>query len=142
MATKRLNKLHERDAYYEDRHLFEGKLFRIDTKGYSFAFLEDARRAKAEKDYDNGFVFLPHPDLFCSEQVQSQNAAIKRHLERGEKITHREAQDLYRCDRLSARIYNLRHDPRYGYMHIKTNMVQRGKKRFAEYYLDKTSINN
>lgn len=66
------------------------------------------------------------------KQSQSQNAAIRRHLEAGNSITPLEALDKFNCLRLGARIYNLIHD--YG-MAIKTELVAENGKRFARYSL-------
>lgn len=69
------------------------------------------------------------------KQTQSQNAAIRQHLESGKPITPLDALDKFGCMRLGARIYDLVHD--YG-MPIVTRMIEHNGKRFAEYSL-KTS---
>ena len=61
----------------------------------------------------------------------SQAASILAHLKRGGGITHRQAGRLYGCDRLAARIHDLRskgHD-------IRTQEVNRANKRYARYWL-------
>jgi len=67
---------------------------------------------------------------------ESQCQMIRRHLEHGYVITHREASIMYNCDRLGARIYDLRNG-KYSnpVMPIKTEMIHRGRKRFAQYSL-------
>jgi len=59
---------------------------------------------------------------------------ILMHLLRGEPITPRAALDLYGCLCLGARIYDLREQ---GWP-IKTEMVARAGKRYAEYRLSPT----
>jgi hypothetical protein len=71
-------------------------------------------RANAEPDYE------------------SQNKAIRRHLESGKSLTALEALNLYGCFRLGARIWDLRDAG----MAIKTTLVTNGKKRFAQYQLE------
>lgn len=60
----------------------------------------------------------------------SQITKIKKHLESGLSITHREAQDLFQCDRLAARINDLRGAG----MKIITTMIERNGKKFARYH--------
>jgi hypothetical protein len=65
---------------------------------------------------------------------ESQCRMILKHLRNGFTITQREASRLYGCDRLGARIYDLRNG-KYGIpvTPIKTTMIRSGRKRFAEY---------
>ena len=70
----------------------------------------------------------------------SQNDEILYDLKRGMKITPEDAKDNYCCNRLSARIMDLR---QRGY-DIRTTMVsgvnRRGKPvRFAEYFLHRSA---
>jgi hypothetical protein len=69
---------------------------------------------------------------------ESQCRMILKHLSNGFTITQREASKLYGCDRLGARIYDLRNG---AYSHpvtpIKTTMIRSGRKRFAEYAIEK-----
>jgi hypothetical protein len=66
-------------------------------------------------------------------ETESQNHAIRRHLEDGKSITPIEALNFFRCFKLNNRIHDLRRDG----MPILTTMVKRGKKRFASYTLIK-----
>lgn len=67
---------------------------------------------------------------------ESQCKMIRRHLVNGYTITSREASRLYNCDRLGARIYDLRNG-KYGnpVMAIHTEMIHQGRKWFAQYSL-------
>lgn len=63
--------------------------------------------------------------------MKSQNAKILDHLQKGNSITPLLALSKFNCLRLSGRIHNLRsqgHD-------IKTDIVKKGNKHFAKYYL-------
>lgn len=62
--------------------------------------------------------------------MSSQCSRILTHLKR-EPITAAQAVRLYRCYRLAARIRNLRDQGH----HIGTEMVTRGNKRYARYWL-------
>lgn len=66
----------------------------------------------------------------------SQNNKILAYLESGKSLTHRQASDLFGCDRLAARIHELK---RMGHP-IKCNMVERVSRdgitvKFAEYFI-------
>ncbi|MGJ7024981.1 helix-turn-helix domain-containing protein [Petrimonas sulfuriphila] len=63
--------------------------------------------------------------------MESQTIQIKEHLLSGKSITPIEALNRYGCFRLGARIFDLKRDG----LNIKTEMVERGGKRFAEYRL-------
>ncbi|HRH83615.1 MAG TPA: helix-turn-helix domain-containing protein [Bacteroidia bacterium] len=56
---------------------------------------------------------------------------IKNHLRKGKKITALMALNKYGCLRLAARINDLRMNGEK----IKTNMVYKNHKTFAEYYI-------
>ena len=64
--------------------------------------------------------------------MNSQNEQIRKHLERGESITPLEALKKYNCFRLGARIHNLREKG----LKIKTDLVTKNNKTFAEYKLE------
>ena len=61
----------------------------------------------------------------------TQRAQIKAALERGERITPKDARRICKCDRLAARIHELR---LLG-MEIDKRMVKRGDSYVAEYAL-------
>lgn len=63
--------------------------------------------------------------------MESQTIQIKEHLLSGKSITQLLALDLCGCLRLSARILEIKKQG----LNIKTEMVERGGKRFAEYRL-------
>ncbi|SFI83823.1 helix-turn-helix domain-containing protein [Albimonas pacifica] len=42
------------------------------------------------------------------QSITTQRAQIRAHLEAGNSITPRQAQDLFGCDRLAARIHELK----------------------------------
>lgn len=65
--------------------------------------------------------------------VLSQCNSILAYLQNGNKITPIEALNKFDCFRLSARIAELRKD---GYA-IKTEIIHKGNKRFAEYSIEK-----
>lgn len=65
--------------------------------------------------------------------VLSQCNSILAYLQKGNKITPIEALNKFDCFRLSARIAELRKD---GYA-IKTEIIRKGNKRFAEYSIEK-----
>lgn len=67
--------------------------------------------------------------------IESQLKLILAHLQKGVSITPIEALQLYGCFRLSARIFDLKDA---GHK-IRTDIVQRGKKKFASYSLEKDS---
>lgn len=69
---------------------------------------------------------------FKRPRPNSQNGQVLAYLERGFAITPREASQLFGCDRLAARIWELRHI--YG-MPVKERNVHRNDKNFSEYYL-------
>jgi len=60
---------------------------------------------------------------------ESQNKAIRRHLESGSSITPLEALHQYGCFRLGARIFDLRAQG----LEIETEIIKVGRKRFAQY---------
>ncbi len=76
-----------------------------------------------------------------NETTTAQLANIRAHLERYGVIGAREARDLYGCERLGARIWDLRHMPDGG-MNIRTERVKT-KNRFGQrciyalYYYDR-----
>ena len=63
------------------------------------------------------------------DTTKSQTQAIKAHLESGKSITPIDALNEYGCFRLGARIFDLKDEG----LDIITEMVQKGKKRFASY---------
>jgi len=63
--------------------------------------------------------------------MKSQNERILNHLLKGNSITPLQALSMFNCLRLSGRIHNLRSQ---GY-EIKTDIVIKGNKHFAKYYL-------
>jgi len=60
----------------------------------------------------------------------SQNQLIKKHLLKGKTLTPMEALRKWGCWALSSRISELRKE-----MEIKTKMIHKGNKTFAEYSL-------
>ena len=64
---------------------------------------------------------------------KSQEHQILEHLKAQYSITHLEAERLFGCSRLAARIADLR---KQGWR-IMTEMITRNGKRFAEYYLER-----
>ncbi len=67
-------------------------------------------------------------------QAEAQNDAILNYMMDGNRINHRKAQRLFNCDRLAARIFDLR---QYGY-HIIAHKVTKNGKTFASYELEDT----
>lgn len=65
----------------------------------------------------------------------SQSAQILAYLAKGYSLTHRDAQRLFNCDRLGARIYDLKNEGH----NIITEMVSENGKRFARYSLIKSA---
>lgn len=63
----------------------------------------------------------------------SQSAQILAYLSKGNSLTHRDAQRLFNCDRLGARIYDLRGS---GHV-IHAETIKQNGKRFARYSLVK-----
>ena len=63
--------------------------------------------------------------------MESQAQQIKQHLLDGNKITPIDALTLFGCFRLGARIFDLKSDG----MAIKTDIIEKDGKRFAEYSL-------
>lgn len=62
----------------------------------------------------------------------SQAGQILKHLQSGSRLTPRDARTLFHCDRLGARIYELKQE---GHA-ISSHLVPVGNgKRVAEYYL-------
>lgn len=67
--------------------------------------------------------------------TDTQRAKVAAHLKLGRSLTHRDAQDLFNCDRLGARIHELREDG----WHIETVMESNASgKRYARYALIST----
>lgn len=67
------------------------------------------------------------------EHIDSQAHMIRLWLEEGNVITPIDALNMFGCFRLSAIIFVLKERG----MNIKSNMVYNGKKRYAEYFLEK-----
>ena len=63
----------------------------------------------------------------------SQSAQILAYLAKGNSLTHRDAQRLFNCDRLGARIHDLRGS---GHV-IHSEPIKQNGKRFARYSLAK-----
>lgn len=63
---------------------------------------------------------------------RAQKRAILKHLEEGKTITAAQAMRLFRCERLAARIRELRQD---GYNIITETLTTRSGKRIGEYSL-------
>ena len=61
----------------------------------------------------------------------SQTERILRHLIQGKRITQIEAFRRYQCWRLAPRINELRNDGH----DIRTKMIQRNGKKYAQYYM-------
>jgi len=72
---------------------------------------------------------------------ESQNRMILRHLQNGFSITQREASRLYGCDRLSARMNDLR-EGRYGITPVlwECTMVYSGRKKWGVYSIVKEKV--
>jgi len=66
---------------------------------------------------------------------ESQCVKILRHLAAGQTLTARQASQMYGCDRLSARIYDIKNG-KHGLpqLPIKTEMIVKGRKQFARYH--------
>ena len=71
--------------------------------------------------------------------MKTQCELILNHLKKGNKINPLTALSKYKCCRLASRINDLRSEGH----NIETNMVNNaeGKKKFAEYYLEKKTTN-
>lgn len=67
----------------------------------------------------------------------SQCGAILEYLQSGNTITPMEALNFFGCSRLSARIWNLKEA---GYK-IKTKIIGKNGKHFAEYYMEEYGKN-
>ena len=67
--------------------------------------------------------------------METQRKQILKFLEKGNGLTPMTALTLFKCFRLSARIYELK---REGHP-IKTELVKRNKKHVARYTLEKKS---
>lgn len=65
-------------------------------------------------------------------KVKSQNEKILKHLQKGKKITPLIALNKFGCFRLSARIWDLRHEQGH---EIIASRVTKGESTFAEYTL-------
>ena len=65
--------------------------------------------------------------------MNSQNKAIKAHLEAGNSITQLEAYRMFECTRLAARIKDLK----AAKLPIASVSVKKGRKRFSRYFLEK-----
>lgn len=68
-----------------------------------------------------------------SEEIKSQNDAVLSHLQAGNRITPLEALNRFGCLRLGGRIYDLRQQGH----RIEREMIKVGKKRVAQYWLEK-----
>lgn len=77
------------------------------------------------------FGFRPKEEV--PRDIDSQNRAILAHLEAGRSITPLEALDMYGCLRLSARIWDIRHQMN---RKIRTETITRDGKRYARYTLE------
>ncbi len=64
--------------------------------------------------------------------MNSQNKQIAQHLQSGKKITPLGALRLFNCLRLGARIYEIKKTG----LDVKTTLVTRNNKTFAEYKLN------
>lgn len=64
-------------------------------------------------------------------KFDSQNARIATYLKGGGRLTPMDALDMFGCFRLSARIANLKAEG----MNIKTELITRNGKTFAQYRL-------
>lgn len=62
--------------------------------------------------------------------MKSQNEKIKKYLLNGKKLTPLQALRMFGCFRLSGRVYDLKKEG----LKIKTDLVKRNKKVFAQYY--------
>ena len=62
-------------------------------------------------------------------EIESQSYQIREYLLQGNTITAMEALRLFRCFRLSGRIYNLRKEG----LNISTTIIKINGKRVAEY---------
>ena len=76
-----------------------------------------------------------------NERTQSQLRAIRAYLEQHGRIDKPTALAICDCDRLGARIWDLRHDPKDP-MEIKTEMKEKTNRfghltRYAEYRVTK-----
>lgn len=69
--------------------------------------------------------------------MNSQNKQIAEHLKSGKSITPLEALKKYGCFRLSGRIWDLKHKEG---MKIKTDLVTRKNKTFAEYRMENNNV--
>lgn len=69
------------------------------------------------------------------KDVSSQNAAIKAALLNGEIITPLDALNRFNCFRLSARIYDIRHQ--FG---LNIQMLPHPDKRYAQYWCTREDI--
>lgn len=63
----------------------------------------------------------------------TQNQLIRAHLEDGGEITAILALNLYGVFRLAARVHQLRNEG----MIIHSEMITKGKKKFAKYFVEK-----
>lgn len=71
-----------------------------------------------------------------TDAISTQCAQIRAHLESGRSITPLEAQKLYRCMRLGARIYDLRKEGMNIERKMRSYKNEDGKRvAFAEYRL-------
>lgn len=67
-------------------------------------------------------------------EFESQNNQIKAYLLSGGKLTALEALNTFGCFRLSARIFDLMEQG----LNIQKRTVTKGRKRFAEYFIEHT----
>ena len=69
-----------------------------------------------------------------SERRKSQNARILDYMKRGNWIDSKKAQDLFGCDRLSARIHDLRYKMKVE--GIKDRLIFKGSMHYSVYWID------
>lgn len=68
--------------------------------------------------------------------MKTQNKLIAEHLKAGNSITPLEALKKFGCFRLSGRIFDLKQQG----MKIKTDLVTRRNKTFAEYRMENNNV--
>ena len=64
--------------------------------------------------------------------IVSQRKSILNYMQKGYKITPLEALKKFGCLRLGARIYDLKQQG----FEIKARMIEKNKKRYAQYYME------
>ena len=72
----------------------------------------------------------------CQQQMTAmkptQTAAIRAHLESGKTITHKQAEKLFECTRVAARVNDLIHKKGLNIVNLNAGSK---KPTFAEYFL-------